>query len=248
MDNLKSDKNMTQTIFHSAFAPIKKFAPRWLSNIARSTATAFLTPLVFAHRSGHFLSSFKMAAVSRNGAPLPWFSYPCTEFLKHRNYESRTVLEFGGGQSTLWWAKRAGKVVTLEGDRRWHDRIAGRMPANVDLHLVSMESREKNVTEVEEVLASLGIETYDVIVIDGLCRHEMIDIACGRLGKDGIIICDDAEGYDFHGGFLDRGMLRVDFYGHVPGVIMPHCTAVYFKPDCFAFDAKTPICPAWNEG
>lgn len=232
---------MNQTIYHSVFAPIKRFAPGWLATIIRSTATAFLTPLMFSHKTGHFRSSFKRAAVTCAGSPLPWFSYPCTDFLKHRDYTGRTVLEFGGGQSTLWWAARADKVVTLEGDRGWHDRIAGTMPANVDLHLVSMETRDKNVSEVTGVLNSLDTATFDVVVIDGLYRREMIEIACARLSVDGIIICDDAEGYDYHTGFAGRGMSRVDFYGFVPGVILPHCTAVYFRPGAFVFDPDVPI-------
>lgn len=238
---------MSRTVFHTVFAPIKRFAPGWLSRFIRAVATAFLTPLVFSFRSGHFRSSFKGAAVSRTGSPVPWFSYPCTDFLKHRDYAGRTVLEFGGGQSTLWWAQRADKVVTFEGDRDWHDRISGTMPANVDLHLVSMVSREKNVSDVSGVLAALDAKTYDVIVIDGLYRHEMIDIACARVSADGIIICDDAEGYDYHGGFLDHGMERVDFYGYVPGVIVPHCTAVYFRPGAFVFDAKVPVGLPWQD-
>jgi hypothetical protein len=27
----------------------------------------------------------------------------------------------------------------------------------------------------------------------------------------------------------------VDFYGHAPGVILPHCTAVFFKGRAFVF-------------
>merc|ERR1711966_531323 len=41
------------------------------------------------------------------GEPLPLFSYPCIEYLDHLNLSSATVLEFGAGYSTFWWAKRA---------------------------------------------------------------------------------------------------------------------------------------------
>jgi hypothetical protein len=27
----------------------------------------------------------------------------------------------------------------------------------------------------------------------------------------------------------------VDFYGHAPGVILPHCTSVFFKGSAFVF-------------
>ena len=229
---------MTRTLIQEAFAPIKRFLPRSVSNPIRSVATAFLTPVLFSYRTGHFLSSFKMAAVSRRGKPLPWFTYPSIDFLKYRSYAGRVILEFGGGQSTLWWAERARCVVTLEGDRRWYKRIKSRMPANVDLNHVSMESAAVNVAEVERVLNAKEHRRYDVIVIDGLYRYEMIPIASRLMAEDGIIVCDDAEGYGFYEGFKERGLSRVDFYGNAPGVVLPHCTSVFFKPGSFAFSSE----------
>jgi len=151
------------------------------------------------------------------------------------------VLEFGGGQSTLWWAERAKSVVTLEGDKDWYEKIKGNMPDNVDLSYVSMESKEANVSQVKESLSEKSYEEYDVIIIDGLYRFEMIDIAINYLKDDGIIICDNAEGYGFYEGFKDRGLSRVDFFGNAPGVVLPHSTSIYFRPTSFVFQAVFPI-------
>jgi len=183
-----------------------------------------------------------MAAVSKNGQPLPWYTYPCIDLLKYRNYEDKIILEFGGGQSTLWWAGKAKYVVTLEGDKEWYEKIKGQMPGNVDLCYVSMESKETNVYEVKYTLETKQYSKYDVIIIDGLYRYEMIEIALSRLADDGIIVCDDAEGYGFYEGFKESGLCRVDFFGNAPGVVLPHATSIYFRPSSsFVFDAKYPI-------
>lgn len=232
---------MTQTAIQKTFAPIKKLLPRWLSNPIRSVATAFLTPALYSYQTGHFLSSFKMAAVSKNGEPLPWYTYPSIDFLRYRNYDNKAVLEFGGGQSTLWWAKRAKYVVTLEGDEDWYEKIKSHMPENVDLNYVSMENASVNVAQVKDILGSKQHSTYDVIVIDGLYRYEMIGIARDLVAEDGIIICDNAEGYGFYDGFKRSGLNRVDFYGNAPGVVLPHSTSIYFRSSSFAFDAGIPI-------
>ena len=92
---------------------MKKLFPSWLSNPVRNVVTAVLTPITTSYRTGHFRSSLKMAAVTRQGDPLPWYTYPAIDFLKDRNYAGKTVLEFGGGQSTLWWAAHAASVVTF---------------------------------------------------------------------------------------------------------------------------------------
>jgi hypothetical protein len=227
---------MTQTHIQKAFKPCKDHLPSWLWNPLRSLVTALATPVRFSARSGHFKSSFLKCAVSAKGEPIPWYTYPCMDFLRQRSYEGKTVLEFGGGQSTLWWAHRARQVVTLEGDPEWYDKIKGRMPANVDLFLVSMESPERCVSEVSRILDAGSYGTFDLIIIDGLFRFEMIDIARKAMAASGAIICDDADGYGFYEGFKDRGLNRVDFFGYAPGVILPRCSSIFFGHGAFLFD------------
>jgi hypothetical protein len=182
-----------------------------------------------------------MKAVSKDGKPLPWYTYPIIDFLKYRTFEGKVVLEFGGGQSTLWWAARASHVVTLEGDYEWHNKIKQTMPANVDLHYVLMTDPATNVSQVNDVLASKPLQEYDVIIIDGLYREEMVAIACRFLAPNGIIICDNSEGFEIYDRFKERGLDRVDFYGNSPGVVLPHCASIYFKSSSFVFDPAIPI-------
>lgn len=232
---------MAQTAFHKIFSQLKKILPGWIINPLRNLGTAFFGPILFARRSGYNRSALMRKAVQKDGQPLPWYTYPAIDFLKFRNYDDKRVLEFGGGQSTLWWANKAKTVVTLEGDQDWFTTIEGKMPSNVDLRYVSMETKDINVAQVRDVLESLPYSSYDVIVIDGLYRVHMIKIALQYLTEDGIIVCDNAESYDFNQGFIDSGLNRVDFFGNCPGVILPHSTSIYFSPSSFVFDTKYPI-------
>lgn len=182
-----------------------------------------------------------MKAVSKNGEPIPWYTYPCIDFLKYRSYEDKNVLEFGGGQSTIWWSSRAKTVVTLEGDREWYEKIKNTMPDNVDLHYVSMKNKDINVSQVNKVLDAKQYSVYDVIIIDGLFRYEMIEIALPLMKDDGMIICDNAERIGFCEGFKESGLNRVDFFGNAPGVLFPHVTSIFFKSQSFAFSSEYPI-------
>lgn len=78
--------------------------------------TAFFAPAYTFYKKGHFRSSFAMVAVDRNWRPLPWYTYPCIEFLRFHNFSGKRVLEFGAGQSTIWWASIAQLVLALKGD------------------------------------------------------------------------------------------------------------------------------------
>ena len=182
-----------------------------------------------------------MAAVTKSGDPLPWYTYPCIDFLRFRSYEDKTVLEFGAGQSTLWWAQRARRVLGFEGDEVWRQKLKARAPSNVELHLVPMESPSVCLEAIHRILSLESDSRFDVVVIDGLWRSELIDVAARLLTDTGIIICDNAESYGIYEGFKDRHFRRVDFFGNAPGVVLSHCTSIFFRPDSFVFDPKSAI-------
>ena len=82
---------------------------------------------------------------------------------------------------------------------------------------------------------------FDVVVIDGLFREQMVTIALDYVREDGMIIVDNADGYGMGSAFANTGLLRVNFYGYAPGVYLPHCTSVYFRPGCRWFAGSEPI-------
>lgn len=232
---------MAQTWFHRCFAHIRSTMPGWIANPIRSTVTAFLTPILFSWNSGHFRSCFKRAAVTRDGAPLPWYTYPAIELLRHRSYSGRTILEFGAGQSTRWWAERAAHVVSFEGDPDWHRELSADLARNVELHLVPVSDAAACVSEVERILKDRAGARFDVVVIDGLWRFELIATAVNVVSSDGVIVCDNSEGYGIQQGFAERGLQRVDLFGYSPGGPLPGCTSIYFRPGAFVFDPRLAI-------
>lgn len=232
---------MTNTIIQKSFAPIKRFLPKPISNAIRSIMTAILTPVLFSVRTGHFKSSFLMKAVSKNGKPIPWYTYPCIDFLSNQSYKDKNILEFGSGQSSLWWANIAKKILSLEGDKKRFEMLRLQIPNNIDLHYVSIESSKQCVSDVNSILSNNNVQEFDIIIIDGLYRYEMIEIAMQHLADKGGIICDNSEGYGFYEGFADSKFRRVDFYGYVPGVVLPHCTSIFFNDNCFLFDNSNSI-------
>lgn len=232
---------MTQTVIQKVFAPVKEYLPGWISKPIRSLATAVLTPLLFSYRSGHFLSSFKISAVSKKGEPIPWYTYPCIDFLTQRSFSNKKILEFGGGQSSLWWAHRAESVLTFEGNQQWYSKINQLMPENVDLRLVSMRDRASCVSDIRAIISENPDIKYDVVVIDGLYREQMIDIAKDVVADQGVIVVDNADGYDIYQGFMDTSLNRVDFFGYAPGVVLPHSTSIYFSAGSDLFSPKIEI-------
>lgn len=191
----------------------------------RRLGTAVGTPVKFAAKTGHFKSSLRSKAIDSRGEPLPWYTFPMIEFLKQRDVSDMRVLEFGGGQSTLWWAAHAASVLCIEEDASWCQAIRAQMPANVDLRHVD----KADFDQIEKLLSDAG-GTFDLVIVDGHLRREATALAKGFLSEQAAVILDNAEGYGFQEETSDWPMTRVDFYGFAPGVIRQHCTSLLCTP------------------
>jgi hypothetical protein len=217
------------------FAPLKRTLPARIWQPLRTLGTAVVTPVRFSVTSGHWRSSWAMASCSRDGSPIPWYTYPAIDFLAQRNYVDRRILEFGGGQSTLWWSARAREVLTFEEDAEWFRRI------HVTIQHVSFHNISESIDRIRELIDCAAKHPFDVIVVDGGPRRELTALAFDYLANGGAIILDNAEGYGFYEETKWRKCRRIDFFGFAPGVSLRHCTSVIFLNDCFLLQPDLPI-------
>lgn len=222
---------MTAGPFRRAADAARSLLPAILWNFVRATMTALATPLRFSAKTGHFRSSLAGRAVAADGSPLPWYTYPAIDFLAARDYAGRSVLEFGGGQSTLWWQKRARSVVTFESDPAWEAKLTGQVTANVSLHHMPIELPDDQC--LAQMKRAIDGRKFDVIVVDGHMRCELTDIAFHHLAPGGAIVLDDSEGYLLYEEIRWRDCRRIDFFGFAPGALRRRCTSVVYVDDCF---------------
>ena len=96
-------------------------SPLW--EALRKTSNALLGPIHFSIETGHLRSCLSSRAMDRHGDPLPWFTYSAIQFLMMKNFSGRNVLEWGAGQSTVFWASRSQSVTSIEEDPKWHAEL-----------------------------------------------------------------------------------------------------------------------------
>ncbi len=179
--------------------------------------------------------------MSRSGDPLPWYTYPAIDFLAARDFTGKSVLEIGGGQSTLFWSRRARRVLTIEEDGDWFAQLMPKLPSNVEIHHVPVDRKTRSVAAIKAILDASKGEKFDLIVIDGHLRPECTALAFDYLAPRGGMVLDNAEGYGFFEVTSKRPCRRVDFYGFTPGVARQHCTSLVYVDDCFLLDQTIPI-------
>jgi hypothetical protein len=120
---------------------------------------------------------------------LPWISYGAIDYLRNFLDKEKTVLEFGSGMSTLWYAEHAKHVSSVEDYHAWFSKVKTQLAG-------------KNITNVEYVFqignAYTGFkqnsgEKYDLIMIDGSDRHHCALNAINLVREGGIIYLDNSD-------------------------------------------------------
>ena len=140
-----------------------------------------------------FASLFAIYETDRMiGLDLPWWNVAATreiaDFLKAR--PAARVFEYGSGASTVWLARRAGEVVTVEHDEAWlrrFERQTGGHPNVTLLHRAIGEGPQAYVGAIEEVGGQ-----FDLIVVDGRHRAACLAQAIPHLARGGIVLFDDS--------------------------------------------------------
>jgi hypothetical protein len=175
------------------------------------------------------------------GREIPWFTYPAIEYLSQLDFSGKTVFEFGAGNSSLFWSRCAARVVSVEHDRTWCERLRGRLPAGHELVLV------EDPASYVQVLTQRA-EQFDVIVVDGIERRACCVAAVKHLRRGGLLILDNA---DWHhrcaAGLRGAGLLEVDFAGFGPVNGYTWTTSLFFHRD-FAFPCRDDYQPRHGIG
>ncbi len=232
---------MTRTTATNLSKSLKRVLPSQVWRVFRAFGTGLLTPFRFALRTGHWKSSIGSAAKSQHGDPLPWYTFSAIDFLSQRDFSAKHVLEFGGGQSTLWWSGRAADVLTIEEDEAWYGSLRSKIGENVELHHVAVDQQTRTIEPIRALLSGIPSRKFDVIIVDGHLRREVAAMAFEYLAPRGALILDNAEGYGFFDETKTRNCRRIDFFGFAPGVSRRHCTSLIFIEDCFLLDPSIPI-------
>lgn len=232
---------MTQLTMQRRFALFKRALPKFIWQPVRNITTGVITPIRFSLKSGHWKSSMTMTACTQSGEPLPWYTYPAIDFLSQRNFGDRNILEFGGGQSTLWWSKRARSVLTIEENAEWYERLRSQIRSNVTLFHHPADDRSRALQKIRKSIDGNAVHKFDVIIVDGHFREQLTTLAFDYLARDGAIILDDSDGYQFFELTKDLNCRRIDFFGFAPGVHMRRCTSIVYVHDCFLLKPDIPI-------
>ena len=177
--------------------------------------------------SGWFRSFKTKQSVDKNGNPIPWNTYTYINFIENRLRKHFDIFEYGSGNSTLWYAQRAGTIKSVENDKTWFELISKKIPSNSKIVYKELEYDGEYSKEVLR-----DDKNYHIIVIDGRDRNNCLKNAVNKLTDDGIIVFDNSEAEEYQESIsliLKQGYKRIDFLGILPIVAHSSCTTILYR-------------------
>lgn len=127
-----------------------------------------------------------------NGICYPWFTHPFLDQLDKWDLRGKFVWEWGSGKSTKWWVSRGCVVYSVETDLGWMEHTMSLMTSKEApfVHLIHRPVNEGDQSKVEYYTEILDECKPDIVVIDGVLRHECL-IKALALQRPLIIIHDN---------------------------------------------------------
>jgi len=196
---------------------------------------------IFLRKRAHCKLDANYFTVDAQGDPRPWMTYPCIDYLETLDFTEASVLEIGGGASTLWWSNRAKSLCTIEEDSKWIDTLRSRLEhSNHHANLIHCPDKEQLGSITQELNSSA-----DIIVVDGINREAGVSAAIKNLAPQGMIIVDNSD-------WLDKpcrelrvaGFIQIDFAGFGPLTAFPWVSSVFLSRDCKWARQRKDICPS----
>ena len=182
---------------------------------------------VLARDYGQYDSMKLNMSVGKNRQPIPWYTYPATEFLNCLEFGAMSVFEYGSGNSSRWWLERCSRLVAVESDKAWFELVR-----------TSVTSPRFQCIFADEADYAGTIRTFqtsfDVIVVDGVKRADCALAAIQHVQRYGgkLLILDNSDWYPSLVPHIrdTLGWVQVDFHGFGPISRFTSTTSMFVNP------------------
>lgn len=168
--------------------------------------------------------------VDKENRPIPWYTYPTIDYLKQIDFSEKIIFEYGCGNSSLFWANCAKKVISVEDKKDWYEKCLNTKKSNQEIIL-----EESSYTYINSI--NQFSKEFDVIIVDGdNNRFECIKNAVDKLKTGGLIILDNSdrvqefEEYRLAANYLrNKNFIQVDMNGFGPINEYTWTTSLFFE-------------------
>jgi hypothetical protein len=154
---------------------------------------------------------------------MPMLSIPFLDWLNAYDFSDYTLVEFGSGYSTNYFATRFKNVISFETRPEWFDEVSKFKPSNVDLRMISIE---------DITCGNYDIDADDktIFLIDGDGPRHIITKLILEKYSPSIMFLDNSEWHSLTCQTIqDHGYMEIPFWGIRFEEYFDKCTSVFIK-------------------
>jgi predicted O-methyltransferase YrrM len=151
-------------------------------------------------RPAYLVPRLQQISFCRRRPDAPWLTEGAVLLLEAWLRPEDAGLEWGSGRSTLWFAQRVGRLLSVEADRHWYERVKAQLGErgckNVDYRHVPCELEEVDEPTAHpyaDVARELPDQALDFVLVDGHIRVACVEAALIKLKPGGLLILDNAN-------------------------------------------------------
>jgi len=174
-------------------------------------------------KSSGWLESADQKLALRQGQPVPWFTYSAISFLEKNLPSHLSMFEYGGGQSTVYWANRIKQVQSVDHDISFGEFIRPKLPVNAQMSIITENQSVSGIDQsllhdlpqlsdpvrdirtfrsgqLNTLFQAYALEilkypknSFDVVIVDGMARILSTWAAIKSFQNNGFIVFDNSD-------------------------------------------------------
>jgi hypothetical protein len=180
---------------------------------------------ILSCKYGQWATIRDLSSKNSSNEEIPWYTYPAIEYLAHLDLSKFRVLEFGSGNSTIWWSKNALSIASIEDNPDWHNYVVKKITnLSCSAECILKPSQWEYVHSFKDC--------YEIVVVDGKFRPECIDEFLLNPHKIIILIFDNSDRYPLSIQKIrdELGWVELDFHGFGPINMYTWTTTIFINP------------------
>ena len=185
---------------------------------------------------------------------IPWVVFDAKDWLETYLKGNMKVFEWGSGGSTLYFAKKVAKIISVEHDEAFYKEVSNVILKenikNCEYFLIKpieilsakyllydtetytsrtfKEYRSFHFRDYVKKIDSFSDNYFDLILIDGRSRASCIKHSIKKIKIGGFLVLDNSEREDYKPAMkLLNKFNRTDFFGHGPYIKEPWQTTIW---------------------
>ncbi len=174
-----------------------------------------------------WLESARSGIPARAGQPYPLLTWPFVDFLESLDTAPFSMLEFGSGQSTLYFQQRFARVISIETNPEWHRKLEPAIDRAKTSYLL--------MDEAAVIAGAWRGASADFALIDCACNRLAVARQLLAPPSPPFIVLDNADWHPNTAQLLaGGGYFEIPFWGLKNGEDWESCTSLFVRPESAA--------------